>query len=499
MSYTLNMANETNGPGMDPKITAELNSEGWVDCERDPVWGSIKDLDINDTGLKMRITYDDADGERIAEGRLVQHFQASTTLQTDRGDLVTANNNDHNIKAAMTYPDSRLSGFDVIHSGDILSRLESGVDIEQALCSVSGVGDGERKQHLIRGKPELLRLGNDYSVLQIRDERGVEHWIDPNISSPLVLVPSNSQEGEVFQSTKERVLIYDPEKQDRIDLARKLIASGDILGQAGYYEYFQRDPSLPRQLFTQWYDRRFPVEDVVNEVTDTLGEAYVSLLANPGVMQHHQEFLQFATQMRDENGELPPITNLLTQFSEHLGTATVYRGMMLTPDEVGQLAEAGAVAPGLRDVEAAAWTLEALLCPYRQFMRRAVQSQSLHDEIVGRLTDLGENQDSMLLSVSAYPEVAQSVGFHDSRQTRDASRNMHVITAELPRLSVITMEGPFNSDYKPGTLLRMGEKVFDEENDLAVEMFVPFSLPQQSIGGVELITSTPPKWERTPK
>jgi len=351
---------------------------------------------------------------------------------------------------------------------------------------------------LLSGKMELRSLSENYDVIQITDSQGRQHLIDPDRADCTWTVTITLEDLAHFQSATEIFQIIDREREER--LAKELVAEGNVLENEKYYRYFQKNIDRMKKLFIRSYHREKgpQIKEMMQKIEAELGTEYLALLADPGIAQNFEKFLTFSLNLKQKTQTLPDVITLRQLFSEKLGTQTIYRGMMLTEEEVASIPKIGILSQGFLKKERAIHVVQDGLDPDERY-HYVDHARNFYGEIMKRLTDWGKKESSLTISVSGYEPVARSVGYHDSEQLENPHKRMYVLECDVPVISLIRMENIFDYERKPMTRLKIDTFEVNEETDLQVEMFVPYLIPKEQIKSIEPINKIPVKWVRNRK
>lgn len=146
-------------------------------------------------------------------------------------------------------------------------------------------------------------------------------------------------------------------------------------------------------------------EPMINKVRQSLGSDYIRLLIEPSVGARADELIAFA-ERESQKGGLPPPVESRRKFKESLGRKMVYRVASLTEQELGDVKQNGFLANYYRARSAG------------EILQNKDGYKSIEYNLVnliGRVNvhagGYAHTKDSMLISVSDFPEMAQYAAF----------------------------------------------------------------------------------------
>ena len=478
-------------------------SSPWI-TEKLNTFTSLERPGAQHIGKEFEITYFPKGGSesKTVSGIVIDSAQAATTIQdNESGELISINTNWDKIASIKSRSlQETPSRFRDIRPDDMVALLKHGKPVF-GRCVLSVVENEKRKDILVSGAFSLEQITDGYEVIKITDSNGVAHMVDPDRVYSDFAVSDRPEDVALLKSSTEHINIVDADRTERVELAQELVTDLNVLDNSKYYEYFSKDPERAKNLLSRWYRRgsgTFNIEHVIQEVESELGAEYLATLADPGIAQHFDAFFAFAKEMKRKKNTLPSPVELRKSFSEHLGTKTIYRGMMLTDEELALVQKSGILSPALTNKDRASHVIQETIDPTeRQSMAR--YARDFYSEIMGRLTDFHDRENSTTISVSAHEPVARSVGYHSSDQLENPEKHMYVFECEVPVISLIKMENVFDYERNPDTKLTIGDFETDEGTDLEVEMFVPYNIPPTAIKKTERVDVAPPKWVRHQK
>jgi len=163
------------------------------------------------------------------------------------------------------------------------------------------------------------------------------------------------------------------------------------------------------------------------------------LSLDPGFMTHLPEFMEMLEKGEVKSTDFEGARN---ELKEKLGYKTLYRGTMLTEEELQSIKETGLISPLPLQIKEAEE-------PKDQFEAK-VLSVSIHDSIEKHFH--GENRSTPFLSVSAYEDVAIAVGRHFGK--REEGRKFYLLKLKIPVIDIISYK-----DYGVKTPYKLQEAI----------------------------------------
>lgn len=383
---------------------------------------------------------------------------------------------------------------------DLRTKVDSGDDL---VVTIAGKARSGGNNFAITGKITRVELTLGYSVYKIIDAKGVEHLIDPEYLSEDTMIAYTEAKNideqlDATQETPKRLM--DENFGERSKLIEDLIQNGSPFENHRFYAYYEAHPEEAEQLLRRWYGE--DADNIIFNVKQKYGQRIVPLLVDPGIANRTDRFISFLEEHREFHDQ--PLSVIRSKFSEFLGNRMVFRGMMLSDYELARAKEEGILASTLLDTDKARRSLIHTLQsqePYipKPFPTSPREEMEARLTLFGRLGGLSFLYNSNLISVSAYREVAESLGYYDSHRTEDPDAHMYVFRIQIQEISVIYQEGRFDEYQKntpPNQSLRIGKFEINEHNDTGVEMFIPYKIPASCIQEVITVETKPPKWER---
>lgn len=151
------------------------------------------------------------------------------------------------------------------------------------------------------------------------------------------------------------------------------------------------------------------------------GLAQLSL--DPGVMTH----LPLLVEML-KNGEISgtDLTAAREAFKQKLGYQTIWRGTLLTDEELQTIRETGILTPLARNIANSDTPMDELEAKVISANVNQVMDKHLH----------GENNYTPFFSVSAYPDVGIAVGKHFGN--RGDGRMFHLLKLHIPTIDIVS-------------------------------------------------------------
>lgn len=262
-------------------------------------------------------------------------------------------------------------------------------------------------------------------------------------------------------------------------IMRRLVREGKYLDQDIVYETLM--DKLPaeeiEQKINEDYMHRIG-ESMIDKMRQTLGSDYIRLLIEPSVGTRVDELIAFAG-AEAQKGELPQPMDLRRKFKESLGKKTVYRVASLTEQELEDVKQNGFLANYYRT----------------RITNEILQNEDGYESIEYNLANLigrvnvhagvfATTKDSMLVSTSDFPEMAQYAAFvqlkEDWPQREAAGQKLYLIPVEIDEFRTVRY-----GKYLPHHIEAEGTWHSDQKdipyNDPGIESFVEFQIPPGNI------------------
>lgn len=221
-------------------------------------------------------------------------------------------------------------------------------------------------------------------------------------------------------------------------------------------------------LFEKLYGYGYPE---IKESFDASGidPKHKVLLIDPAIVNHLSDLQAFVEENQINTSKLEPI-ELRRQFSDYLGTETVYRGLYSENPEqlIEKLKDEGAFAGIYRDPQKVVETIEQYLS----------LKDGVGETIRGRISDKIERPEEPheFMSATSVYDIAASV----PKKSGHPETPVVVIKAEVPKLSLVKQNNYFKGmQYNSyGKTLYIGAMRFPyDRRQEQIEIFVPFYLP----------------------
>ena len=248
------------------------------------------------------------------------------------------------------------------------------------------------------------------------------------------------------------------ELRDREQLIQALSKAGSLTNQPAFYEYFQKYPELVSTFLNKWYEDRAPE---IEPYLQSLRPKDRALLLDPGIVAHLDTFLPFYHESITHDPALGPLA-LRQSFSALLGSEVVYRGMMLTPDQLEEINNSGIRAGVFRpstDITKQ-HQLHALLnlfdqstkaqqAPLGGFQSGSGHVEGLFQAIRGHIAN--QTYQTPFVSVSEFRQVSEMAAWSTLKTNgKRASQpgSLYVYKLRVPKLDLIRFEGIFDATQK---------------------------------------------------
>lgn len=233
-----------------------------------------------------------------------------------------------------------------------------------------------------------------------------------------------------------------------------------------FYKYLSSNEKKLDSILSRIYRRKLPKYDSMLSESN-IDKKHRVLLVDPEVTAHIEELTQFVKEKQVDTSKLSPF-ELRKQFSDHLGTETVYRGLYAQDSkEVIDTLKKDGIYPKICDKKE---NVSDILNYYLSGVCEPVLNvfSRIEDVIRGR-------KSTEFMSVSSIYDVSASVA---KNGTNNASTPVVVAKVDVPRLSVIKQRGDFSPRRTiDKDVLVIGDKKFDYETKREdIEAFIPFHI-----------------------
>ena len=275
----------------------------------------------------------------------------------------------------------------------------------------------------------------------------------------------------------------------------------DIYGNEKLYNYLGNNLEKVKEKLSIWYysGELGRSKNNFELVSKLVGKQYTVLLVDPGIMSRAEDFIVFAKNYVELNGQVRPII-LRKAYAKHLGTTQLYRGLMLTSDEAEYISKHGILAPGMRDKTVAIGKISNII-------EEENQLGSPLNELKERLYQKDENalkSTNLYMSTSRYKDIAASAAAAHSPTLNEKMKSLYVYKIEIPRISTLEVnKDTLFSSFKPsighGQLdawIKAGRTMTVLNRDMGVEVIVPFHIQKDMIKQQNHYVNIPPIYEK---
>lgn len=432
-------------------------------------------------GNIVHTTYMDGQNEKAIVGRIISSSPDSIKI-FDAGT--------GNIYAISTEQINKFSVKPSIikwHSDEVKNLNEVANIIQKnpdgfCLASVKYINNAtqEIETAVLTGKLSIVEYAPDYKVVQIKEGNGVTHLIDldctkTNISVADKYYPelNNIKNGTetkpvnlVFSPGEERMALFN---EFFNDMYNKNLS---IFDNPKFYDYLTKNLDETKHLIDRWYGENS--EKLILEFNKLgLEQKNIVLLADPGIASRMDKLAEFVDLNKHNHSIIGTPSDLRKAFSNWLGTTKIYRGMVLSDNDMKQISQNGLFAHGLVNKDSGKRAIMKLIAPEQRYS--LMTENNFLEEIQTRISGYSYG-DGMIMSASKYEDVAKSVGYHSSGRC-DKGVEPYLFSMEVPTISTLYPKGLFNAEYRVGGQLKIGDNIYDMEND-PVELFVPFVMPK---------------------
>ncbi|MBI4919219.1 hypothetical protein HY837_04765 [archaeon] len=151
-------------------------------------------------------------------------------------------------------------------------------------------------------------------------------------------------------------------------------------------------------------------------------EQLAQLSLDPGFITHLPEFIEFMEKFKPNTENFFEIRE---QFKQYLGYRTVWRGMILSEEEVNRMIHEGIDSNLLRDAKNMPASIEEFEANVLSVYFDALVEAHFH----------GENYHSPIISVSSHKDIAIAVGNHFGKKYE--SKDFYLFQIKIPELDSI--------------------------------------------------------------
>jgi len=309
----------------------------------------------------------------------------------------------------------------------------------------------------------------DFEVSQHRENppRKVENTF---VKSDTQRKPAESKENE----NENAIANWPIEK-----IMRRLLREGKHFDQDIVYETLMKE--LPaEEIETKIMEDYMSCtgESIIDKVRQALGDDYVRLLIEPSIGTRVDELIEFAQIEAREEKLLAPI-ELRRKFKESLGKKKVYRVATLTEQELQEIKQDGFLANYYR-----VRSEEEILQNEDGYESVEYNLSNLIGRVNVHAGGFANTKDSILISTSDFPEMAQYAAFvqlkDDWQEREKTGQKLYLIPIEIDEFRNIRY-----GKYLPHHIKAEGTWHSDQKdipyNDSGVESFVEFRISSENI------------------
>lgn len=281
---------------------------------------------------------------------------------------------------------------------------------------------------------------------------------------------------------------------------RGLVASGQHLNQDTVYETLSS--KLPLEEVIDKVRDDFGIntaEGIIEETRAKLGENYLPLLIEPSLSTRFDDFVIFAKNTLAQYPELTP-WELRNRFKDSLGKKTVYRVSTASPSDLENILTNGFIANFYRTK-----SIQALLENEDGYQSIEYNMSGLRGRVNIHAGAFAQTKDSMFISVSDYPEMAQYAGtvqLIDKLPTLESDdRKLYLFPIELDEFYLVR-NGKYLEQTIKGEGLWTDGKIEIPYGDPGVEALIEFRISADSLKRDEIQTINPssiPQFKFVPK
>lgn len=288
---------------------------------------------------------------------------------------------------------------------------------------------------------------------------------------------------DLFSTEKSAHFSESTKESDQI----KELFQNRIFDNPDFYLRLSNNPQLVRKLLVNWYGSHFTKEWLPQFKFAEYD--YSALLLDPGIADRAGEFINFSKNYT-ENHPTVSLFNLRKAFSTYLGKVTLYRTMILTPEQAIDAAKNGIDSAGLfSKTESPEKWLTTGHGPVR--------------DIISRVTEDNETA-SLAISASEIPEVAMSAVSY--RIDGATGKFVYLFKIETDEINIVRENqrlGTIPYFAKLAKTIQNTQLIFKSPNDDyfnsswmsgATEVFFLNHIPAQDITSVTQVKDQRP-WE----
>lgn len=379
------------------------------------------------------------------------------------------------------------------HGVQIQQAGENAIGLIEIRVSNSLPGKGYDSTY-IYGK--VRRIEGSDTAFEIDTLNGIKHKADTRFARILFNPdPSAQKNPKPWSQTNTQVIsIYDSLENERREWARKITDKKmSPLKNPEYYNFLEKHIGETRTVVERWYGPH--AHAMLTWVERELGKRFIPLLTDPGLANHFEKFQTFAskTVAAKPNISLP---DLRQAFSDSLGKIKVFRGMVLSDQEVNEIQKTGIASrlflTSQRDV-----AFSDYMGPLKAISGEPLYPLTPMESILKKYSSGNLDQETLQtqISTSTYPEVAETAGFHSAgvhwSSMAENNKAMYVFELEIPILDLIRTQGLFKN-HEEGAFIPyvIDGKVFNMADD-RIEFFTPFWLEPDAIQNIRILKKKP--------
>jgi hypothetical protein len=279
---------------------------------------------------------------------------------------------------------------------------------------------------------------------------------------------------ESGQTHKESIASRPIEKE-----MRELVSEGSYLNQDAVYQRLSSALSIKEIEDKVKEDFAKDIsERMIAEIRGKLGEDYVRLLIEPSVSTRFDDFIVFAKRVMTQQEGIQP-WEVRNKFRDSLGKKMVYRVSTATSEDLENILTNGFLANYYRNRPA----------------QTLLKNEDGYESMEYALTDLRGRvnihagffditKDSMFISVSEYPDMAQyaaTVQLRDRLSEMQAIGNkLYLFPIEIDEFYLIRYGEYLEKNIKDDGFWTDGKSIIPY-NDKGVEALVEFRIPSEAI------------------
>ncbi len=356
--------------------------------------------------------------------------------------------------------------------------------------------------------PGTLTLYEEGDALHvvITNSQGYKAFIDPGIFTMKVI---QFEDGDVEKNLRaleigEDLRLYDYNKKVRDNLVDQWYEAIAQRGESPLtmpetYQYLLNEVDDILLLLKRYETTASKMDALESKVAPLIDidERLLVCLFHPVVYGKVSDFIRFVQKSSDRSRYIAyphyAVSDFLDAIRRKVDSKTLYRGLVLRESEARSIREHGMLAAGMLNEVLAKKNLSALLAPYMGCVEGKF-TDSIPADISHKLDDISFDNESMMLSVTEFPDIAASVGYHSSKRSHEEYPDLKLYMCVIKNLDPVRV---IEHTLLFGKISGLTRAVFVGDTRFSgdpVELFVPFVIPSERLQIYEWKEQQPPKW-----